>query len=779
MKKIYTLVIVMICATYAHAQLRFYPSTYMRVLNATSNDTLINAYTGGLLCPIFSNIDLNNDGLKDLVVFDKWDNTFMTFLAVKKGSTKYVFSPQYEHAFPKTYGWIYMVDYNKDGLPDIFMHAGGYNENTGMRIYKNVSTKDSVKFKLLIDDVPVKTTSSGSVFYASRVEFPLFKDMDGDGDIDILNFDYFSTTTIRFIRNISVGTHPKDKHSLDSIGFKLQDECWGRFSEQTSDHSYFPITCGEELVDTPAIHPATHTGAARAHAGSALFAWDMDGDGDMDLAVSDVGFDSITILQNLRINGSTKRDHDTVVVNKLDRFFPANSSKVSLMDMPLASPVDIDNDGIDDIVIAPVGLDPAFNNTTWYYRNEPGANKIDQFNFKQNDFLDNTMLDWGGYAKPVFFDYNGDGRQDLMLAVLSDKNKKQYTHLVLYKNMSSTKGHPYFQLVTDDFLGLSTQNIFGMAPSVGDLDGDGIVDLVLGNIGGTVQFYKGSVANKIISFSSTPSTLNYKSNGKDSIINVGGNSAPAIGDVDGDGKNDLVIGNNGRTLRYFHYLSNQSGVPVFEFKTKNFGGIDLGSNAANSVPCIADIDRDGKPDLLLGASDGKVRIYSNIRQSGSFTKAVTPFYNYTSNTSMDSVFGSNTAVAVAKLDQDTMPDMIIGTVRGGVYLMCTTDNGYKEPSAGINEKYLIPASSLHIDVYPNPAMDEFTFRYSGNDIYMHGNIVVMDMLGRVIHQQPISMYPGDGAEKIDVSRLPAGVYFTALYNNGNVLVQATKIIVRK
>jgi hypothetical protein len=142
----------------------FYQSNYIRVVQPDFNDpllkfdTLVNPFAGGMNNPVFFNIDYNGDGVKDLFVFDRDvdENQFLNFEALQKNSTIYRFTPKYESAFPKDlYKWASVVDYNQDGLPDIFTHS--YNNSTGIRVYKNTSSinpvtkKFTLQFKLYKD----------------------------------------------------------------------------------------------------------------------------------------------------------------------------------------------------------------------------------------------------------------------------------------------------------------------------------------------------------------------------------------------------------------------------------------------------------------------------------------------------------------------------------------------------------------------------------------------------------------------------------------------------
>ncbi|MGZ5244005.1 MAG: hypothetical protein ACXWW0_08925, partial [Bacteroidia bacterium] len=70
MKKILILGLMLFSCICQAQKTEFYPSSFIRFLGE-NNDTLYNAFTGGLINPMFSNIDLNNDGRQDLFIFDR------------------------------------------------------------------------------------------------------------------------------------------------------------------------------------------------------------------------------------------------------------------------------------------------------------------------------------------------------------------------------------------------------------------------------------------------------------------------------------------------------------------------------------------------------------------------------------------------------------------------------------------------------------------------------------------------------------------------------------
>ncbi|MDX5321096.1 MAG: VCBS repeat-containing protein, partial [Bacteroidota bacterium] len=121
-----------------------YLSNGLRFLDE-QNDTILEPFIGGFVAPQFSEIDLNNDGVKDLFVFDRSGNKVLTFINEgKAGQVSYVHAPKYEFAFPALRNWVLLRDYNCDGKEDIF--SGSIQH--GVTVYKNVSLGDSLMFEL-------------------------------------------------------------------------------------------------------------------------------------------------------------------------------------------------------------------------------------------------------------------------------------------------------------------------------------------------------------------------------------------------------------------------------------------------------------------------------------------------------------------------------------------------------------------------------------------------------------------------------------------------------
>ena len=141
---------------------------------------------------------------------------------------------------------------------------------------------------------------------------------------------------------------------------------------------------------------------------------------------------------------------------------------------------------------------------------------------------------------------------------------------------------------------------------VADLTGDGLFDLVVGATDGAVRLYRNTGTAASPSFApAVPLALR---NGAEIDV-PSGRSAPAIADVTGDGRMDLLCGNTSGELWLYANVGDTAPVYLDGQRVHAAGSaVDL-PGEVRSRPFVGDTTGDGRPDLLVGSQDGSVRMY--------------------------------------------------------------------------------------------------------------------------------------------------------------------------
>lgn len=129
---------------------------------------------------------------------------------------------------------------------------------------------------------------------------------------------------------------------------------------------------------------------------------------------------------------------------------------------------------------------------------------------------------------------------------------------------------------------------------LGDITGNGINEIVIGDRSGKVHVYTGT-GNKVWEYD----TGNMAIGGK-----------PAIGDVDGDGRNEIVVGAGHTSTLHSHgglYVLDHTGNLQCTFKTGDFNG-DGWRDGVYSSPALADLDGNdnGKLEIVFGSWDAHI-----------------------------------------------------------------------------------------------------------------------------------------------------------------------------
>jgi hypothetical protein len=696
------------------------------------NDTTKNSFAGGINAAQIGKVNLNSDTIPDLVIFDKSTGVLSTFLAE---NSEYIYHPEYSIFFPNINNWVLFKDYNKDGLTDIFTHASG-----GINVYQNISGKSGIPIWKLVKSPLLSKGFSGMInIQINPTDLPSIEDIDGDGDLDLICYNFFNGSQIEYHLNQSVDLYGHK----DSLNFKRVDDCWGGAEEISCGKYNFGLQCATELRKSN--KRLQHVAA------STLLAIDLDGDNDMDLLGSKEECNNIALLQNYGNRLAAN-------FNKVDTTYPDNIKRSRFPYGASFFYEDMDFDQVKDLIIStnlPVNNSNTkdYAQTTWLYKNI-GQNINPTFTFKQKNFIQESMIDVGENASPAFADIDADNDYDLIIGnrgKFDSLSNAFYSTLHLYENVGSSK-KAIFKLVTTDYLGLSSYKKTSIKPYFTDLNNDNILDFVyLSTQNGVSKIsYVINTNSKDKPFKLDTSNINTINS-----ITTAYTDNLTFEDINNDGWMDVLIGKYNGTLSY--WMRNTTQID-FSLITTSFGNLTTQNNRLQTEPYIIDFNANGTRDLLLADNSGRLYLYEDIQKIASnnmLPKADTLLINPSIYSSFPTVrLGFTPTIISADLNNDNQPEFYFGNAAGGIVALSKTKG---------NE--IIPEQSKnYVNIYPNPSFNN-TFTVECNT---DGIAHLYDVSGKkIIENIRLSALIKN---EIYLPQLSAGLYFLQTTNTNSTTI---------
>ncbi|PID28714.1 MAG: hypothetical protein CSB55_04060 [Candidatus Cloacimonadota bacterium] len=322
---------------------------------------------------------------------------------------------------------------------------------------------------------------------------------------------------------------------------------------------------------------------------------------------------------------------------------------------------DLDDDGLTDL------LTGDFNGHIKHY--EQQADSSTEFELITEDLLQSDIDIYN--SAPTIIDLDNDEKLDL---IIGKKDGKLLHYEQIEKNSTE------FDYVTDNFNGIDVGTY--SSPVFTDLNGDGILDLFVGEYNGNINRYMQNGANSNVFTLQTAVFGN---------INNGFYSAPAFTDLDNDGRLDLLIGEYSGKI--YHYRQNSVNSSDFTLVNPKFNDIDVGEY---SSPSFIDFDNDDNYDMVIGKADGALLHYEEVKE------AINP-----GDLIITEVRSSNTS-SYAELYNNTDRELYLDNI-----VLKSFNNGYSEPNEinlsgilGVREYYLVIRNSYYFNLdYGNAEYD--------------------------------------------------------------------------
>ncbi|WP_296700542.1 T9SS type A sorting domain-containing protein [Algoriphagus sp.] len=592
--------------------------------------TLSSPFSGGINSAQIQTIDLDGDQIEEWVI---WDINSRQLQVYKKQGEIFIHLPELTYFFPEDIaGFLVLADFDQDGKKDLFTSTP-----LGIKAYKNTSQGGNISWEVAQNFL--KIDGSGNI-QANNLDTPLIQDLDDDGDLDLVIFNFASGDYLEFYENTSVDR----KGNSDVDGFAFPETFWGNIVFCGCGDISFGETCSGidlRILDMES-NRIQHAG------GHSILYRDFDGDGISDLVL---GRDECDILYYLPNFGSEKEADFQSFSNDLPQYgnlpqFPIFHSAQEIEEELIIS--------LNTNETAPIfGIDF-----------EKSIVKIDRNAEIDFNFLQDQMVDLGENSRPFYSGNKSAG------SIFATSNQKVNDRVLSKQSI--------FELNNGTF-----QKIDVINPLMDDLNLIDVQNILFNDQQGTHHnFMSGiSIENGI------PTQLIFELNDSQteylpvSIDGYQPNRGDFLQFFAYQSKDYLLVASQNGSLDLYQFDFGNLSASLFE---EDFLGFS--DNPANRNLSIA-VQSKPNPDLFAIDQNGELIKISDFMNSSVRSNILIEIENQNFPTRL----GRNTWIAIINPLFEEAPDLILGTRAGGLIYLKSENN----VPPGETE--------FRLKIYPNPS----------------------------------------------------------------------------
>jgi hypothetical protein len=627
-------------------------------------------------------------------------------------------------------------DIDADGDFDLFVDSLSDDRVAFFRNTGTVTVPVFRKDTSLLSSVYKYGTQFTNATYSALV------DIDGDNDFDLVIGGFNGLLLYRNVGDSLLPQWEQDTTLFKTINLSLGTDDKPTFADIDNDGDFDLIVgIGESFYGN------TTAGITIAFRNTGTkFSPKFEADNSIVAGIPDVGLNAYPTLKDMDNDG----DVDMIMGRDLQTMLYYKNTGTAQAPVWTSTPAlvsgiesttywknptvcDLDGDGKNDLIYGT--SDGSFR----FYKNigTPTAPQLQS----STAFFQGIRID-GSASTTSLADFDYDGDYDLLSG--------DWLGRLQYFRNDGNSAHPNFIKTTAAFTSLKVSSY--SSPRFVDINGDGYIDIVTGQLAGTVSCYintNGTFAQNTTMFTG---------------IDVGWSSAPTFADLNNDGNLDMLVCGEESGLSTFY---KNTGNNTFVADNSLIAGVTIPNYA---FPCFVDLDNDGDIDLVFGRIGGDIVYYENIG-----TPSV-PAWKNNSDVFKGIEVSQSSTPAFVDLDGDGKKDMIIGEYSGNFSF-------YKNlmPTSVQKNTSVIPERFVLEQNYPNPFNPSTTVRY-GVPERCRVRLSIYNTLGQQLSQLVnATKDAGNYESSFNASQLPSGIYYYRIEviserSSGKTFVDTKKMV---